>query len=274
MATRGDEFLQRRPGPRAALSALLGLQGAQDLPERLALWSRCPDIQVLPLPAASAQRYRPAEVTQTLRAARTPQRRHVSAWRSSSFSSLTRALAQELRPSATVADTLADERYRDAQADNPAGAVPAAAADAPRNAYNDFPAGAKYGDLLHGLLEWQLLRDWPILAPPRDASALESLLAYQDVFGRRLEDIVHNVEQSRDIIRGALQQRASVGSEMTHDMFDRYKVFTAQECLANGLVDEVVTLSVALGGPNKRKEPTKSKSKSKSTSKSKPKPKS
>lgn len=51
----------------------------------------------------------------------------------------------------------------DAQSD----AAPTTEADAPREPtpFDAFPAGSAYGTLLHDLLEWQALRDWPIAAP-------------------------------------------------------------------------------------------------------------
>ncbi len=180
-ATRSDEFLKDSSTPRAALSRLLGRESPQDLAARLTEWAHCPDIHVAPLPEAIDAPYVPPRVAKALRAALTPRRQHESAWRSSSFSSLTRHLAAEPRASLVLPDTQADERYQDAQADNPAGQE---ALLLPDKAYNGFPAGARYGDLLHGLLEWQLAHGWPILQSSPDTAAWQALFTRRcDVLG-------------------------------------------------------------------------------------------
>ena len=164
-ATRSQDFAAKRP-PKSALARLLGRRSEEDLLASLERWSACTDIHVAALPAASAAM---ATVTAALpapRAAAVPLRRHDSRWRSTSFSALTRGLAAAALPAMPLPGDEGDERYGDAQVDNPqdpADPEPGPASTAAAPGFAAFPAGAKYGDLLHGLLEWQLKAGWPIL---------------------------------------------------------------------------------------------------------------
>ncbi len=164
------------PAPKSALSVLLGRQRGDDLWARLQRWA-CADIVVAQAPAASAARYQPEAVVQTVKPARTPARLHISRWWSASFSALTRDLTHDALTS------VRDEQWQDAQLDSAPAEVASAArqstADAaiapelfaPVFAFNDFPAGSAYGTLLHDLLEWQAQHGWPA-AQPKPLAAL------------------------------------------------------------------------------------------------------
>ncbi|OIQ65797.1 RecBCD enzyme subunit RecB [mine drainage metagenome] len=107
------------------------------------------------------QRYQPAPGNTLRCGALTPQRLLWRHWWSASFSALTRELAHDLP--AMPAASEHDERLQDAQVDS-ASIEPAAAPDtllALAVPFNDFAAGARYGTLLHDLLEWQARNGWP-----------------------------------------------------------------------------------------------------------------
>jgi exodeoxyribonuclease V beta subunit len=100
----------------------------------------------------------------------TPTRTHHSLWWTASFSAITRGLVSESKRDEAVADAITD-----ALADTTANAlsglttlVPttgtAASAPDPESisAWQSFPAGARYGTLLHDLLEWLSQNNWPV----------------------------------------------------------------------------------------------------------------
>lgn len=159
VATLEGEFSDEGGDSASALGRLLGRRRPGDLAERLAEWRLCPDIRVEPLPAPEERRIGGAARSALWRGADAPLRRHASDWRSASFSSLTRGI--ESRARMPVAPTEQDERFDDAQVDHPPApaVLPEVAAGA---MWSDFPAGARYGDLLHGLLEWQVEQGWPL----------------------------------------------------------------------------------------------------------------
>jgi ATP-dependent protease ClpP protease subunit len=92
---------------------------------------------------------------------------------------------------------------------------------------------------------WQIL---PVLFCHRrymyENAVLRSDMVYEATMGGRVQDIVHNAEVKRGLIRRALQERATPGAKFLADMFDRTTFVTAQECLRNGIVDEIVPLKV------------------------------
>jgi ATP-dependent protease ClpP protease subunit len=91
---------------------------------------------------------------------------------------------------------------------------------------------------------WQML---PVLFCQRrfmyENAVLDSNMAYQRSWGKRLVDIVHNAEVMRALITGTVKARATPTAKLLGDMFDRTMNLSAAECMANGLVDEVVTLA-------------------------------
>jgi exodeoxyribonuclease V beta subunit len=156
---------------RSALSRLLKRRERGDLQTQLhALWATCSDIAVDPLPALQQLTYQPPVQATQHQAARTPQRQHHSLWWTASFSTLTRGLSSDSLRDEAVADAITDAETLDTEFDLPSlptTAVSASGAsdDAPghmlANRWQSFPAGASYGTLLHDLLEWQSLHQWP-----------------------------------------------------------------------------------------------------------------
>jgi len=143
-------------------------------------------------------------LTVVRQAALQPTRSLESNWWTASFSALTRHVAiahvaDGLDRSDASSPDLSDERdekLRDAQLDaaGPDDVMSAAMlaalgpiTDLPTDllstepAYNAFPAGSRYGTLLHDLLEWQARHDWPASAPKDTGLADEwaALLARQ-----------------------------------------------------------------------------------------------
>ena len=166
---------------RSALSRLLHRRQRGDLHTQLhALWATCSDIAVAPLPALQQVAYQPPVQTTQHQAARTPQRQHHSLWWTASFSTLTRGLSSDSLRDEAVADAITDAETLDDDfglSDLPTPAVRASDASGadstsggtPEDAlghtlvsrWQNFPAGASYGTLLHDLLEWQSLHQWP-----------------------------------------------------------------------------------------------------------------
>jgi exodeoxyribonuclease V beta subunit len=118
-----------------------------------------------------------------VRAALQARRSHESRWRSTSFSALTRGLAGEGGYALPVPGSATDDRYGDAQLDNPQPEATAEPDVVPASGFAAFPAGAKYGDLLHGLLEAQLAAGWPILRNPADPAWIGHLRRRGELLG-------------------------------------------------------------------------------------------
>jgi exodeoxyribonuclease V beta subunit len=169
----------KEPRVCSALSQLLQRQSPDDLVARLQSWATCPDILVARAPAADDTQYLPVPVDKHWKPVQQPQRRLQSRWWTASFSALTRALVHQ--PASTFSSS-ATASARDAQLDD--AQLDAALSDRDRDTgsasdllevvdaaeatelalppFNSFPAGSRYGTLLHDLLEWQFERGWPI----------------------------------------------------------------------------------------------------------------
>ena len=162
VAQRSQDFTGKSKKPASALSDLLGRTGADDLQDKLEVWSTCPAIQVLPAPEPSDALYQPTVMDAAPKAALTPLRQHHNPWWMASFSALTRKHAQTV-PWALPSE--ADERWQDAQTDSDVRSD-LTALDAvmgtPQLPFNGFKAGSAYGTLLHDLLEWQHREGWPV----------------------------------------------------------------------------------------------------------------
>lgn len=156
VAPRTKEFTETYPQGQSALSHLLGRQSADDLGQRLALWAQHPHIRLECLPPPGTERYSGNGQVLQHHPARQPQRRLSSHWWTASFSALARP-----QTGATAHDGWAEERWLDAQCDQ---STPILTPAEPRLAqvYNAFPAGSRYGTLLHDLLEWQAREGWPL----------------------------------------------------------------------------------------------------------------
>jgi exodeoxyribonuclease V beta subunit len=191
----------KTPSVKSALSALLGRSMPGDLWERLQSWA-CEHIAVLPAPEPDEARYQPPTEAHIPQPAKLPRRVLQRGWWSASFSALTRDLAHGTAREATSGGAPSaplpserDERMMDAQVDGtPVEAAPLpfeAALQPPTGSglatqskaksaaqplehdllsteppLNDFPAGSRYGTLLHDLLEWQAQHGWPAAQEP------------------------------------------------------------------------------------------------------------
>ncbi|MDD0809440.1 exodeoxyribonuclease V subunit beta [Curvibacter sp. RS43] len=171
----------KTPQVMSAFSRLLGRQGPDDLDPCLQAWARCPDIAVLPAPPPDDQRYQPPAQASQPQAALQPQRRASRPWWTASFSALTRELGERPEAPGSGQSPLSerDERLDDALTDNrdTPEATPEDEAVAP--GWNSFPAGSRYGTLLHDLLEWQAGQGWPA-AQPLPAPAEPGAAGLQD----------------------------------------------------------------------------------------------
>ena len=144
---------------RSALSLLLKREVRGDLGNQLhSLWGTCAHIQVAALPELQHISYQAPAAISAPKDALTPTRTHHSLWWTASFSAITRGLVSESKRDEAVADAITD-----ATSDAQPYAVTTPAAE-PENisAWQSFPAGARYGTLLHDLLEWLSQNNWPV----------------------------------------------------------------------------------------------------------------
>lgn len=146
---------------RSALSKLLNRSVRGDLSQQLhALWGDCQDIALHPLPRDQNLRYQPPHSESAIKDALSPQRRHHSLWWTASFSAMTRNL---------VTESPSDEAHADATTDATTVASDIGEAEpSPHDStsrWQKFPAGARYGVLLHDVLEWQSQNQWPLAQP-------------------------------------------------------------------------------------------------------------
>ncbi len=151
---------------RSALSLLLKREVRGDLGKQLhSLWGTCPYIQVTALPELQGISYQAPAVINVPKDALTPQRPHHSLWWTASFSAITRGLVSESKRDEAVADAITDA-LTDAMADPSSGMAAASLAPVPEpdsiSPWQSFPAGARYGTLLHDLLEWLSQNNWPV----------------------------------------------------------------------------------------------------------------
>ena len=169
----------------SAVSQLLQRQSHSDLRQQVqALWGSSPDIAIDTLPPPSGQRHTARHHTALDQTALTPTRGAHPRWWTASFSSLTRGLE---------AGTEREEAFMDAHNDAmpleaPLGEDQQAANSSvdPSSAWQSFPAGARYGSLLHDLLEWQALNAWPLAQAPSPNNAWTQA-AWQDLLQRKTD---------------------------------------------------------------------------------------
>jgi len=177
----------------SAVSQLLQRQSHSDLRQQLqALWGNCPDIAIQTLPQPEGQRYQGRGTAALTQEALTPLRDPHKRWWTASFSSLTRGLE---------AGTQREEAFTDAHADaspselaSPITATPAVSL----SEWQGFPAGARYGSLLHDLLEWQALNGWPLVQTPSPQNAWAQL-AWQALLQRKT-DWLQLPEQAQSLL--------------------------------------------------------------------------
>ncbi len=149
----------KNPLKLSALSQLLKRQARGDLKQQLRdLWGICEHIDVVELPELQHIRYQAPATVNAEQNARSPKRSHHSLWWTASFSAITRGLVSESKRDEAVADAITD-----ALSDEPLGMVTLATPEPESiSPWQSFPAGARYGTLLHDLLEWLSHNDWPV----------------------------------------------------------------------------------------------------------------
>jgi exodeoxyribonuclease V beta subunit len=164
---------------RSALSRLLQREVRGDLGQQLhMLWGTCPHIQVADLPALQGISYQAPATHSAPKDARVPQRVHHSLWWTASFSAITRGLVSESKRDEAVADAITDAQT-DTRHEGSTGTVTPTLDPESLSAWQTFPAGARYGTLLHDLLEWLAQNDWPVAndqAPAWSQQAWSKLL--------------------------------------------------------------------------------------------------
>ncbi len=155
---------------RSAVARLLKRQSKDDLANQLqAAWGGCEDIAIQTMPKPHHRLYQGLGEYAATQAACTPQRTAHRLWWTASFSSLTRGLE---------AGTPREEAYTDGLND----ATDSAATDTAMldtttpHAWQHFPAGARYGTLLHDLLQYQAEQAWPLAQVAEHDTAWLSLL--------------------------------------------------------------------------------------------------
>ncbi|MBB1073680.1 exodeoxyribonuclease V subunit beta [Rhodoferax sp. 4810] len=172
------------PTVKSALSALLGRSAPDDLWDTLQAWAS-DEISVLTAPEPDDAVYQPLAEVKAAKPACVPQRLIQSRWWSASFSALTRDLPHgAVESGAPTLPSERDEQLQDAQVDNPTDetrfGIPDQFQDpgvdllATPPPLNDFPAGSRYGTLLHDLLEWQAAHGWPAASNPAAADGGQS----------------------------------------------------------------------------------------------------
>jgi len=161
----------------SALSQLLMRKQRGDLAHQLhTLWGACPHIQVADLPELQDIRYQAPAAISAPKDALTPTRTHHNLWWTASFSAITRGLVSESKRDEAVADAITDAMLSDAAPAHMPVVTPEPTSISP---WQSFPAGARYGTLLHDLMEWLSQNHWPVAnaqAPTWTQSAWANLL--------------------------------------------------------------------------------------------------
>lgn len=195
----------KTPQVKSAVSQLLQRQAPGDLPQRLQAWAQCADIVVATAPEPHQRTYQPEATEARWKPALQPQRELYSRWWTASFSALTR----ELGPQGMAAPGLPterDARIDDSLVDSAAPFAPEALEGGESTGlpmpYNDFPAGSRYGTLLHDVLEWQFEHGWPVAKDDADAQALAP--EWAAVLQRKAQRLKLDVAQT-DMLQGWLK---------------------------------------------------------------------
>jgi exodeoxyribonuclease V beta subunit len=153
--TKKDTFKQ------SALSKLLKRKVRGDLSQQLnTLWGSCQDICIQELPEPSYISYLSPRLAAAPQNALTPKLQHHSPWWTASFSALTRGLITESKRDEDVAAAIID-------ADTELSLVVTKPDVISR--WQNFPAGARYGTLMHDLLDWLSQNQWPLSNPKAPA---------------------------------------------------------------------------------------------------------
>jgi len=144
----------------SAVSRLLQRQSRDDLEARLhAAWGSCEDIAISPVPTPERRPYQSQSVQTQAQAALIPKRTAHKFWWTASFSSLTLGLESASSPETNPSDP-----------SNPSANDSAVSSSL---AWQSFPAGARYGTLLHDLLQYQAQNAWPLAQTAAHTSAAQ-----------------------------------------------------------------------------------------------------
>ncbi|NBS77674.1 MAG: hypothetical protein EBT28_09795 [Betaproteobacteria bacterium] len=144
------------------------------------IWGSCQHIAIQPLPSPHGETYQAPRSNALPQSALLPQRQTHQPWWTASFSSLTRGLE---------AGTPHEEALLDADTetvmDAPSAAPTALPSISPAtaSAWQTFPAGARYGTLLHDLLQYQAEHAWPLA----NADSTEQDFAWQQLLQRKAD---------------------------------------------------------------------------------------
>ena len=169
----------------SAVSALLQRENHEDLQQRLQQqFGDDPDIAIEPLPPVTGiTPYVPVADKVLPQAALVALRQDYPRWWTASFSSLTRGLQ---------AGSQREEAQTDARIDAMQDLVETPVVENTA-LWQNFPKGARYGSLLHDMLEWQAQQAWP-LAPAQGQSDSLKQQAWQMFLNRKTRGL--NLPQS------------------------------------------------------------------------------
>ena len=175
---------------QSATAKLLKRQTRGDLGTQLnTLWGSCADISVQTLPSDDLVVYQAPSESAAAQNALTPTRTHHSLWWTASFSAITRGLVSESKRDEAVADAITDAKtdaLNDPLPDGLVNQTTVAATPTPDpdtiSPWQSFPAGARYGTLLHDLLDWLSQNEWPVAETQAPAWAQQ---AWTDLLARK-----------------------------------------------------------------------------------------
>jgi len=173
---------------QSALSKLLKRQTRGDLSQQLiALWSTCQDICVQELPESSYTIYLPTGEQDLLQDALTPKLQHHSPWWTASFSALTRGLITDSKRDEDVAAAIIDADTESLSVVTKPDAI---------SRWQSFPAGARYGTLMHDLLDWLSQNQWPLANPQAPAWSQQ---AWAELLERKANWLQLNEAERHDL---------------------------------------------------------------------------
>ena len=205
---------------RSAVSELLQRQHHEDLPERLqSLFGHCPDIAVAELPMESAVVYTASQHHVDSQAALVAQRNTYPRWWMASFSSLTRGIEAGSQREEAQSDAWTDALEHTPSDDDsePFGHATATETSITSTApdfWQAFPRGARYGSLLHDLLEWQAQQSWPLVQTATSGSLTEQ--AWQHLLDRKTRGLnlpAHTVKALPDALHAVVSAPLPMGRE-------------------------------------------------------------
>ena len=173
---------------RSALSRLLNRQVRGDLSHQLnTLWGTCSHICIEALPKSSRVDYLTVSTDELPQDARTPKHQHYSLWWTASFSALTRGLLAESKRDEDVATAIIDADTEPSLASTDVSTL---------SAWQNFPAGARYGTLVHDLLDWLSQNQWPIANPQAPEWSQQ---AWTELLARKAKWLQLNDAQQHDL---------------------------------------------------------------------------